>query len=124
LDSVIQSIQQVNGIYRVFRAEDVREASTSTDPLVRAVALSYYPGRSGDLIVTMKPGWNMTDLPAMHGSQTPDDQNVPLLLMGASIKPGQYLQPATPADIAPTLASICSIALPNAEGRVLREALR
>ena len=124
LDSVVQTIQQIGGVSRVFRADDLRTGSTSQDALTRAVALSYFQGRSGDLVLVMKPGWNMTTTPAMHGSATPDDQNVPLILMGSGIKPGQYLQPSTPADIAPTLAVLCGITLPTAEGRVLREALR
>ena len=42
----------------------------------------------------------------------------------AGIKPGKYEQPASPADVAPTLAALSGTALPNAEGRVLKEALR
>jgi arylsulfatase A-like enzyme len=44
--------------------------------------------------------------------------------MGAGIKPGRYDQAATPADIAPTLAKLCGITLPKAEGRPLTAALR
>ena len=44
--------------------------------------------------------------------------------MGPGIKAGRYHQPATPADIAPTLAAICGITLPQAEGRALRAALK
>jgi phosphoglycerol transferase MdoB-like AlkP superfamily enzyme len=59
-----------------------------------------------------------------HGSANPDDQRVPIFLMGAAIKPGEYQQPATPADIAPTLAAICGIAMPKAEGHALGFALK
>jgi arylsulfatase A-like enzyme len=86
--------------------------------------LSYYPGRSGDLVIVLKPGWNGSGNPAMHGSPWPDDQRVPVLFMGPSIKPGQYTQAVTPADIAPTLAALAGTTLPKTEGRVLREALR
>jgi hypothetical protein len=47
-----------------------------------------------------------------------------MLFMGYGIKAGRYDEPATPADIAPTLAAICGIAMPQAEGRVLRAALK
>jgi arylsulfatase A-like enzyme len=44
--------------------------------------------------------------------------------MGRGITPGRYLQSATPADIAPTLASVLGVQAPsNATGRVLTEAL-
>jgi phosphoglycerol transferase MdoB-like AlkP superfamily enzyme len=59
----------------------------------------------------------------MHGSPWPDDQRVPLFLMGAGIKTGQYTQAVTPADIAPTLAALSGVSMPKVEGRVLREAL-
>jgi predicted AlkP superfamily pyrophosphatase or phosphodiesterase len=124
LESVVQTIQQVNGISRVFKAEDVRYATGVQDSLTRAVALSYYPERSGDLLLVMRPGWNMTTTPAMHGSATADDQNVPLFLMGPGVKPGQYQQASTPADVAPTLAALVGLTLPGVEGRVLREALK
>jgi hypothetical protein len=43
--------------------------------------------------------------------------------MGASLKPGRYMEAATPADIAPTLAAILDIQAPsNTVGRVLTEA--
>ena len=34
----------------------------------------------------------------------PTTHTLPLLLMGKGIVPGEYLQPASPTDIAPTLA--------------------
>ena len=58
-----------------------------------------------------------------HDSANPDDQRVPILFMGRGIKPGEYSQPATPADVAPTLAAMCGITMRQAEGHVLREAL-
>ncbi len=45
--------------------------------------------------------------------------------MGGGLAPGRYLQPATPADIAPTLARILNVEPPsNATGRVLGEAFK
>ena len=58
-----------------------------------------------------------------HGTAYPYDVRVPLLLLGAGVRPGQYEQAATPADIAPTLAKICGVALPTATGRALDEAI-
>jgi arylsulfatase A-like enzyme len=45
--------------------------------------------------------------------------------MGGQIKPGRYLNPATPADIAPTLARLLRVQPPsNAVGRALVEAIK
>jgi len=49
---------------------------------------------------------------------------VPILLMGYGIQPGEYFAPATPADIAPTFASLTGVTLSTRDGRVLSEALR
>jgi hypothetical protein len=49
---------------------------------------------------------------------------VPVILFGSSIRPGRYTQPATPADIAPTLAAVARIKIAPTDGRVLKEALR
>ena len=124
MSSVIDAIQRVEGVARVLRAEEAQNGSASKDPAVRAAALSYYPDRSGDLMIVLKPGWIMYAIPAMHGTAAPEDQQVPLLLMGPGIKPGVYTQAATPADVVPTLAALSGVTLPRADGRVLREALR
>ena len=124
LDAVVAAIAGVPGVQRVFKAGELRDAATAGDRLLRAAGLSYVPGRSGDLVVAPKPGWEFIGAGATHGSANPSDQDVPILLMGAGIRHGEYRQPATPADIAPTLASLAGVLMPHAEGRVLREALR
>jgi predicted AlkP superfamily pyrophosphatase or phosphodiesterase len=124
MNGVIDAIQRVDGVARVLRSDDVQNAVSSPDPAIRAAALSYYPDRSGDLMIVLKPGWIMYAIPAMHGTASPEDQQVPLMLMGPGIKPGVYAQAATPADVVPTLASLSGVTLPRADGRVLREALR
>jgi len=123
LDAVVRNVQQMPGVARVFTAGALGSVDQA-DPLARAVALSYFPGRSGEVIVAIKPGWNATTAPAMHGNATADDQRVPLVLAGFGVKPGRYAQAVTPADIAPTLAELCGASMPRTEGRVLREALK
>jgi len=108
----------------VFRSEELKGARGDSDPWRRAAALSYVEGRSGDLILAPRPGWVASTEAAAHGTASPDDQRVPILLMGRGIKAGRYDQPVTPADIAPTLAAICGIAMPQAEGHALRAALK
>jgi hypothetical protein len=44
--------------------------------------------------------------------------------MGFGIQPGQYFQPVTPADIAPTFAALCGITLASRDGHALSEALK
>lgn len=124
MNDVIKAIEAMPGVARVFRGDHLASAADAKDPLMRAAALSYMPGRGGDLIVAKKPGWMAFGVGTTHGSASPDDQRVPVLFLGPGIKPGWYSQAATPADIAPTLAAIFGITLPQAEGHALRVALR
>jgi predicted AlkP superfamily pyrophosphatase or phosphodiesterase len=115
---VLGAIEGRPGVQRVFMSEEIRDGATSKDPLVRAAALSYFPGRSGDIVFAAKPGWMISAGGTTHGSATPDDQRVPILFLGAGIKPGKYQEAATPADLAPTLAAIAGLAM-KAEGHPL-----
>jgi len=124
LDEVVKAIESVPGVRRAYRAEQLRSIEASSDAWLRAAALSYVEGHSGDMLITLRPRWISSADAATHGTATDDDQRVPILFMGAGIKPGRYDQSVTPADIAPTLAKLCGITLPHAEGRPLTEALR
>lgn len=132
LDAVLAAIRSTPGVARVFRGEELRDRADRNDPLARAASLSYHPDRSGDLIVIPKPNWFFVNASnasppgaaATHGTLHDYDSRVPVILMGAHIKPGIFLDAASPADIAPTLAFLAGVNLARAEGRVLSEALR
>ena len=117
-DAVLAAIAARPGIQRVFRSEEVRGAARSKDPLLRAAALSYFPGRGGDLILATKPGWMISASGTTHGSANADDQRVPVMFFGHGVKPGKYQQEASPADLAPTLAALCGFSM-KAEGHPL-----
>ena len=121
LDSVLKALAAMPAVEHVFQSEQLRgaAAAASGDRLLRAAALSYAPGRSGDLIVALKPGWVEIAAGATHGSANPDDQRVPILFYGHGVKPGKYQQAASPADVTPTLAKIAGITMPKAEGHAL-----
>jgi predicted AlkP superfamily pyrophosphatase or phosphodiesterase len=118
LTAVVSAIAAQRGIARVFRSEELRGAAGSKDVLLRAAALSYFPGRSGDLVFATKPGWMISSAGTTHGSASADDQRVPMLFLGRGVKPGQYPQPVTPADLTPTLAALSGLAM-KAEGHPL-----
>jgi predicted AlkP superfamily pyrophosphatase or phosphodiesterase len=118
IGAVVDAIMARPGIERVFRSEEVRDGAKSKDPLTRAAALSYFPGRSGDLIIVTKPGWMISASGTTHGSATPDDQRVPLMFLGQGIRPGKYQDAVTPADLTPTLAAVLGVSF-KAEGHPL-----
>ena len=132
LKAVLDAIRTLPGVAAVYRAEELRDRPATQSPTVRAFANSYFPGRSGDLFIVPKPYWLVDGTPlgktrsygTSHVSPYNYDQHVPVLLMGLGIQPGQYFQPVTPADIAPTFAALCGITLASRDGRILAEALK
>lgn len=122
IEAVVKAADSQPGIASVFRADELSGLLKAKAPNVRAAALSYVPGRSGDLILAPKAGWMIGATGTTHGSANPDDQRVPILLYGSGIKPGKYDDVASPADIAPTLADITGITLSHAQGTILRSA--
>lgn len=122
--AIVNAVVKQPGIARVFTAVELAGGAQSSDVQLRAAALSYVPHRSGDLVVSLKPGWMLSAGGTTHGSATADDQRVPVVFFGRVIKPGKYASAVSPADVAPTLAKIAGITLPDAEGHALTEALR
>lgn len=123
MNAALDAIRETPGVWRVYRGDELRERPNGADPVARAAALSYYPGRSGDLVIVPRPHWITSPDGATHGTLYGYDARVPLILMGRHFAAGEYFEPATPADIAPTLALLCGVTLAHPEGRVLREAL-
>lgn len=119
-----EAAMTVPGISRCFTRTQLQSRAISpTDPIARRVFHGFYPRRSGEVIIVYEPFKFLGDLiPATHGSPYSYDTHVPLIIMGGGLAPGRYLQAATPADIAPTLASILGVQAPsNTVGRVLVE---
>jgi predicted AlkP superfamily pyrophosphatase or phosphodiesterase len=119
------------GVAEIFRADQLQNRPATQSPTLNAMADSYFSGRSGDLFIVNKPYWLMDGTPTGkprsygtgHGTPYNYDQRVPVLFMGFGIKHGEFFQEVTPADIAPTLASLCGITLASRDGHVLSEAL-
>ena len=121
-----RALTALPGVMRVVTSDDVSTAAAraAKDRVTRAIALSYFPGRSGDMMVVVKENWLLSATGTNHGTLHPYDQRVPVLLYGAGIRPGVRNDAATPADLAVTVASLVGVQLPNPDGRVLTSALK
>ena len=125
LAAAVDAVRGAPGVEQVFTRDTLADpaAADSGSPLLRAAALGFDVERSGDLTLAPRPYWLASSDATTHGTANRYDQRVPVVLLGARIRPGEYLQPATPADIAPTLAYLVGVTLPAPDGRVLVEAL-
>jgi len=131
MKAVLDAIRNVAGAADVYRGEELADRPATRSLLRAAESASYFPGRSGDLLIVPKPYWLSTSGPADkprdygtgHGTPYYYDQHVPIIFMGWGIERGEYFGAVTPADIAPTLASLCGITLGTHDGRILSEAL-
>jgi len=124
---VVAAALTVPGIARCFsRLQLLRGATSVTDPIERRALHGFYPARSGDVVMVAEPYKYIAEtITATHGSPYSYDTHVPTIIMGAGVSAGRYLEPATPADIAPTLSALLRITAPtNSTGRVLIEALK
>jgi predicted AlkP superfamily pyrophosphatase or phosphodiesterase len=123
--AAIEAVRALPGVAQVYYGPDLANADArqSSDPMLRAAALSYYPGRSGDLILLPRAHWITSTAATTHGTQNPYDQRVPVVVFGAGIKAGSYDAPATPADIVPTLGAAAGVEMAGVDGRVLTEAM-
>jgi len=132
MSAVLGAISTMTGVAAVYRAEDLGNGTTPIAQTRKAAVLSYFAGRSGDLYVLQKPYWLLDSSPeggrratgTGHGTPYNYDQHVPVFFMGFGIQQGEYFEPVTPADIAPTLSALTGVTLATRDGRVLAEALK
>jgi len=125
-EAALKAVKSVEGIGYSFWGPDLAtsQARRSTDPIRRAAALSHYPDRSGDIIVTPAERWIMSTAVTTHGTPYAYDQRVPLILFGAGVRAGRYSGPATPADLMPSLSAVAGLRIGTIDGHALRVALR
>ena len=124
--AAIDAVKALPGVARVFTSEELAPAAarTSSNSQLRAAALSYFAGRSGDLTVLVKEHWMLAATGTTHGTPYEYDRRVPVILFGAGIKPGVREETAMPADLAVTLSSLVGVRLPSPDGKVLTGALK
>jgi len=102
--------------------------SELTSPsIARAYRLSWFPGRTPDLLLVQQPFslWNGDRGGTTHGTPYTYDTHVPLLFYGSAFRAHHSAMQVATMDLAPTLASALAISPPSlSTGRVLTDALR
>jgi len=122
---VIEWLYQQDGVAYVVDMEEMDDA-VLPEPVRTMVVNGYNRERSGSIQVVMKPGWysGHGKTGTTHGSWNPYDTHIPLLWFGAGIRKGSTHRTVNMTDIAPTIAALLKIQMPNGcIGTVITEAL-
>jgi predicted AlkP superfamily pyrophosphatase or phosphodiesterase len=114
------------GIHTAFTSTQLKHGDVPNTHVARLVTQGFYAPRNGNVIVVPQPFFMFGgESNTTHGSPYGYDTHVPVLFYGAGIVPGVYLNEASPADIAPTLAALLHLQAPsNSIGRILQETLK
>jgi predicted AlkP superfamily pyrophosphatase or phosphodiesterase len=83
---------------------------------LRKIVNNFSPQRSGDVIVTLNPGWVEKDGDQItsHNSPYEYDSHVPLIWYGWTVNRSTVMRKVNMTDIAATLSSLCRVPYPNA----------
>lgn len=116
------ALSKLPHVFRVYTRDQLANGNVQQDLISRRVMNGFYARRSGDVEILLEPYWIFTQTGATHGTAFDYDTHVPVIFMGAGIRPGRYYQSIAVNDIAPTLAAILEIETPSGSvGRVLSE---
>ena len=96
--------------YFAFEANDFGNGN------LKRIINNFNPQRSGDVIVTLNPGWveKEGDYVTNHNSPYEYDSHVPLIWYGWSVNRATVTRKVNMTDIAATLSSLCKVPYPNA----------
>ncbi len=116
---------KVPHVARVYTRDQLLRGEVPNDRIGSRVLRGFNAQRSGDLEIILEPYWMRQTTGTTHGTPYSYDTHIPLILMGARIRPGEYSQSAALNDLAPTISTILGIEIPaGSAGRVLVEALK
>ena len=109
----------------ILSAFDLQELSSTPIPVkIKDMVINGYNQKlSGDIQFVFNPGWfDGWDKGTTHGAWNPYDSHIPLLWYGWKIKPGKTNRETYMTDIAPTLAAMLKVQMPNGSvGHVIEE---
>jgi hypothetical protein len=111
-------------VENVYTHNDLTSTAASSDPFLPLFRNAFFAPRSPHLTVLLKKYVYLSSLVGGtgHGTAFDYDRHVPIVFMGAGVKPGRYSQACGPEDIAPTLALMLGLDFPREQdSRLLTE---
>jgi hypothetical protein len=112
-DRLARSLEQVPSVLKGYSAAQLQGGVAAKDEIGQRVARGYYPGRSGEVAVVLKPyhlvGWSGTN----HGTPHPYDTHVAFVVYGPGIRKGKRPEPMSPLASAAILARALGVPPPT-----------
>jgi predicted AlkP superfamily pyrophosphatase or phosphodiesterase len=125
---VVNALQETGLFESVYTHTDILNPEKRDDPHLQLIRNSFFEPRSAHIIATPKPYIYISDKVGGTGHGTPHDydRHIPIVFLGAPVKPGTYPVACGPEDIAPTLAEMLSLKGLEKEydARILQEMIR
>lgn len=123
-EQIAAFVLQFRGVSHATSARAMRNTSFG-EGAGRAMQQSFYPARSGDVVITLMPGWidERDDCRSLSGSAYNYDRRVPMIICGAGVAAGNVDRRVDITDLAATTAHLLGIDAPAAAcGDILDEA--
>ena len=117
-----QFLLEVSGIDKTISAHNIRTNEYTRGDFFN-IQRNYFYGRSGDLFISLKPGW--VEETNGHGEiKYQQNCSAPLIFFGWNLLPEQILESVKMIDVAPTISKLLQITEPNGcVGEPLKEVL-
>lgn len=118
--AIAEALRAMPGIEEAYAAEDLAKWPA---PFGERFRRSHYPGRGGDVLVRVAPHYFPSDYGATgaveslgtgHGSPYNYDSDVPVVLKGPRVRPGEDRRPYPMTRLAPSIAAAIRIMPPAA----------
>ena len=124
-DFILDYCRKPEFVQEAFYLKDMYKMNIP-EPIAGMIKNGYNANRSGDLHIILKPAWfEIWDHAATHGLWSPYDSHIPLVFYGWNIKPGKTNRETYMTDIAPTIAAMLKIQMPNGcVGKVIGEVIK
>ena len=123
---IVNNLSSEAGVARAFALKDLNEVPLN-GTIRKMLNNGYYPRRSGEVQIILQPGYidafNSTG--TTHGLWNPYDAHIPLLWYGWGIRHGKTNRETYMTDIAPTIAALLHIQIPDGcTGSIIEEVMK
>ncbi|MFZ1527603.1 MAG: alkaline phosphatase PafA [Ferruginibacter sp.] len=122
---IMKALRMKPFVTDVFETSKIQQASIA-QPIKERLINGFSAVRSGDIQFLVKPSWfDGSEKGTTHGAWNPYDSHIPLVWFGWGVKAGKTNRETYMTDIAPTIAAMLQIQMPNGcVGRVIPEVMK